>query len=152
RGGVVVAQRARARFLLAAGDVLTRSILHAQQVELGFRPQGVAVLGVELGLIGYDEDKATRLMERAAERVGALPGVQAVSRSVRQPLAINYNRNSVFFPERTTPQDRGAIVAATWIDGQYLSTLGVPLLRGRNFTATDVGSSAKVALVTASIL
>ena len=152
RDGLVVAQTAVTLVLLVAAGLLTRSILHAQQVELGFRPQGVAVLGVELGLIGYDEDKATRLMERAAERVGALPGVQAVSRSVRQPLAINYNRNSVFFPERATPQDRGAIVAATWIDSQYLSTLGVPLLRGRNFTATDVAGSPKVALVTESFV
>jgi hypothetical protein len=67
----------------------------------------VAVLGVELGLIGYDERQgdAADGARRGTDRRAA--GVQAVSRSVRQPLAINYNRNSVFFPERATPQDRG---------------------------------------------
>ena len=152
RDGLVVAQTAVTLVLLVAAGLLTRSILHAQRLDLGFRPQGVAVLGVELGLVGYDEEKATRLLERAEERIGALPGVQAASRAVRQPLAINYNRNTIYFPDRTTPQDRGTIVAATWIDSQYLATLGVPLLRGRNVTASDLPSSPRVAIVTESFV
>ena len=147
RDGLVIVQTAVTLVLLVAAGLLTRSILHAQRVDLGFRTEGVAALGVELGLIGYDEPKATRLLERAAERIAAGPGVLSVSRAVRQPLAINYNRNTIFFPERATPGDRGNTVSATWVDEQYLPTLGVPLLRGRNFTASDAGSSAKVALV-----
>jgi putative ABC transport system permease protein len=50
------------------------------------------------------------------------------------------------------PQDRGTIVAATWIDDQYLATLGVPLLRGRNLTAADGAGSARVAIVTESFV
>jgi predicted permease len=148
RDGLVVLQTAVTLVLLVTAGLLTRSILHAQQVDLGFRAGGVAVLGTELGLIGYDETRATRVMERAAERIGALPGVQAVSRSVRQPLAINYNRNSVFFPDHPTPDDRGTSIDATWVDASYFNTLGIPLLRGRNFTPADTAKSAKVAIVT----
>jgi len=147
RDGLVVVQTAVTLVLLVAAGLLTRSILHAQQVDLGFRTQGVAALGMELGLIGYDDVKATRLFERAAERIAALPGVIAVSRAVRQPLAINYNRNTIFFPERSTPGDRGTTIAATWVDPQYLVTLGVPLLRGRNFASGDTPTSGKVAIV-----
>src|SRR4029453_12792406 len=82
RDGLVVLQTAVTLVLLVAAGLLTRSILHAQAVNLGFRFTRVAVLGAELGLIGYDETRATRVMERAAERIGALPGVQAVSRVV----------------------------------------------------------------------
>jgi len=147
RDALVIVQTAVTLVLLVAAGLLTRSILHAQQVDLGFRTQGIAALGTELGLIGYDDARATRLFERAAERIGALPGVLSVSRAVRQPLAINYNRNTIFFPERRTPGDRGTSIAATWVDGQYVSTLGVPLLRGRNFTSGDTPTSAKVAIV-----
>jgi predicted permease len=147
RDGLVVLQTAVTLVLLVAAGLLTRSILHAQQVALGFRTAGVAALGVELGLIGYDEPKATRLLERAAERIAAAPGVLSVARAVRQPLAINYNRNTLFFPGRAAPGDRGAVVSATWVDEQYVATLGIPLLRGRNFTEADTGSSTKVALV-----
>ena len=147
RDGLVVLQTAVTLVLLVAAGLLTRSILHAQQVNPGFRTQGVAVLGVELGLIGYDEPRATRMLERAVERVAAIPGVLSVSRAGRQPLAINYNRSSVYFPGRATPADRGITISATWVDEHYLATLGVPLLRGRNFTAADTPASAKVALV-----
>jgi predicted permease len=147
RDGLVVLQTAVTLVLLVAAGLLTRSILHAQRVDLGFRTNGIAALGAELGLIGYDEKKATQLIERAVERIAAQPGVQSVSRVVRQPLAINYNRNTIFFPERQTPDDRGTSIDATWVDGTYFSTLGVALLRGRNFTAGDTPTSPKVAIV-----
>ena len=147
RDGLVVLQTAVTLVLLVAAGLLTRSILQAQRVDLGFGTRGVATLGTELGLIGYDAPKASRLMERAAERVAAIPGVQSVSRAVRQPLAINYNRNTVFFPEHAQAGDRGTPISATWVDDKYLATLGVPLLRGRNISTADTPSSAKVALV-----
>jgi predicted permease len=147
RDGLVVLQTAVTLVLLVAAGLLTRSILHAQRVDLGFRPGGVAALGTAYSLIGYDETKATRLMERAVEHIAALPGVESVSRVVRQPLAIDYNRNQVFFPDRETPDDRGTSVDATWVDANYFSLLGVPLLRGRNFTSADTAQSTKVAIV-----
>ena len=147
RDGLVVLQTAVTLVLLVAAGLLTRSLLHAQRVDLGFRAQGVAALGTELGLIGYDEPKATRLMERAAERIAALPGVQAVSRTVRQPLAINYNRNTVTFPGQNIADDRGVSIDATWVDRHYFETLSIPLLRGRGFTDADTEHSAKVAIV-----
>jgi predicted permease len=147
RDGLVVLQTAVTLVLLVAAGLLTRSILRAQQVDPGFRTEGVAALGAELGLIGYDDKKATQLIERAAERIGALPGVLSVSRAVRQPLSINYSRNTVFFSEGQAPDDRGTPIDATWVDGHYFSTLSVPLLRGRAFTATDTPTSPKVAIV-----
>jgi hypothetical protein len=66
---------------------------------------------------------------------------------VRQPLSINYNRNNVFFPDRNGPTERGTTVSATWVDERYFATLGVPVLRGRNFTTGETPSSAKVAIV-----
>src|SRR5262245_53580422 len=146
RDGLVVLQTAVTLVLLVAAGLLTRSILHAQRVDLGFRTEGIAILGAELGLIGYDEPKATRMIERAVERIGALPGVQSASRVVRQPLAINFSRNTIFFPERPT-DDRGTSIDVTWVDDRYLPTLSVPVVRGRNFTAADTKTSPKVAIV-----
>ena len=77
----------------------------------------------------------------------AIPGVTSVARAVRQPLAINYNRNTIFFPETSVPGDRGTPISATWVDERYFKTLGVPLLRGRDFTTAETPTSAKVAIV-----
>jgi predicted permease len=147
RDGLVILQTAVTMVLLVAAGLLTRSIFHAQQVDLGFRTEGAVALSTELSLIGYDEARASRLFVRAAERVGAIPGVSSVSRAVRQPLAINYNRNTIYFPEHAVPGARGTSIAATWVDDKYFATLGVPLLRGRNFTTAETPKSAKVAIV-----
>ena len=147
RDGLVALQTAVTLVLLVTAGLLTRSILQAQRVDLGFRAEGAAALGVEFGLIGYNEARASALLARAADRVRAIPGVTSVARTVRQPLSINYSRNGIFFRDKTVPGDRGTPVSATWVDEHYFRTLDVPLLRGRDFTSADTPSSTKVAIV-----
>jgi predicted permease len=107
----------------------------------------VVALSTELSLIGYDNARSAALFARAAERVAAIPGVSSVSRAVRQPLGLNVTRNTVFFPERAKPGELGVLVDATWVDEHYFSTLGVPLLRGRHFRATEPGGTTRTAIV-----
>jgi predicted permease len=152
RDGLVVAQTAVTLVLLVTAGLLTRSIAEARRTDLGFHAAGLAVLGTEVGLIGYDEKRAEALYERAIERVRAIPGVESAAATVRQPLAINYNRNSIFFPERMQPGDQGVPIAATWADEAYFGTLGVALVRGRNFTGVDTPESPKVAVVNESFV
>ena len=81
------------------------------------------------------------------DRTRALPGVQAVSLSLRQPLALNYTTNTVFFPDRQQSGDAGLPISATSVDSEYFTTLGVPLLQGRTFNAADTPASPRVAIV-----
>ena len=151
RDGLVILQTAFTVVLLVAAGLLTRSIIEARRLNLGFTPAGLASVSAELGLVGYTEPRARPIYERALARIRALPGVQSASRTVRQPLAINYNRNGVFMPGQQ-PGDQPAIVAATWVDDAYFQTLGVPLLRGRNFTSGDTPTSTSAAIVTESFV
>jgi macrolide transport system ATP-binding/permease protein len=148
RDGLVAAQTAVTLVLLVAAGLLTRSIIEARQTDIGFRTGGLAVLGTEVGLIGYDEQKAAALYDRVLERVRALPGVESATATIRQPMAINYNRNSTFFPERMQPGDSPIPIGATWVADNYFDTLGIPILQGRTFTTADVPGSARVAIVT----
>jgi predicted permease len=147
RDGLVILQTAVTLVLLVAAGLLTRSILRAQQIDLGFRTGGVVALSAELSLVGYEDARATQLYERVADRVRAMPGVEIVARAVRQPLAINYNSNAVFFPERPSTETAGTPIAATWVDDGYFAALGVPLLRGRAFTTADKEGAPRVAIV-----
>ncbi|HTM26681.1 MAG TPA: ABC transporter permease [Vicinamibacterales bacterium] len=147
RDGLVVLQTAVTLVLLVAAGLLTRSILKAQDITLGFRTDGVVALSAELSLVGYDDARATRLYEAAADRVRGMPGVVSVSRAVRQPLSINYTNNTIFFPERAAALPRGTSIGATWVDEHYFATLGIPLLRGRNFDRGDTASARRVAIV-----
>ena len=147
RDALVAGQTAVTLVLLVAAGLLTRSILEARQIELGFRTTGVAALSAEVGLVGYDEKRAQQFFDQAVARVRSIPGVQSAARASRQPLAINYNRNRIFLAERHRPGDEGALVAVSWVDGEYFDTLAVPLLRGRTFGAADSLASPGVAIV-----
>jgi predicted permease len=147
RDGLVALQAAVTLVLLVSGGLLTRSIIEAQRIKLGFEPEGLVAVSTELGLIGYDETRSMQFFDRALERVRAIPGVREASATARQPLAINYNRNSVFFPERHQAAHEGLPIAATWVDPDYFPTLGVPVLRGRNFIRADSKDAPKVAIV-----
>jgi predicted permease len=147
RNVLVAGQTAVTLVLLVAAGLLTRSIFEARKIDLGFRTTGVAALAAEVGLVGYDEKRATQFFDRAIERVRAIPGVQSATRATRQPLAINYNRNRIFLPERHRPGDEGALVAVTWVDSEYFETIGVPVLRGRRFGTADSMTSTRVAIV-----
>src|SRR4051812_9320811 len=147
RDGLVILQTAVTLALLVPAGLLTHSILRAQDIALGFRTGGVVALSTELSLVGYDETRATQIYERVADRVRVMPGVGLVSRAVRQPLAVNYNTNAVFFPDRPRADGRGVTVAATWVDRNYLTTLGIPLLRGRDFSPADTPGAPRVAIV-----
>jgi predicted permease len=147
RDGLVAAQTAVTLVLLVTAGLLTRSILAARGTDIGFRAGGLAVVSTEVGLIGYDDTRADALYDRIIERVRAIPGVESASATVRQPLAINYNRNSVFFPDTMQPGADATPIAVTWVDEAYFQTLGVPLLRGRNFTRVDTPQTTKIAIV-----
>jgi predicted permease len=86
RDGLVAAQTAITLVLLVAAGLLTRSIIEARRIDLGFRPGGIAALAVDVGLIGYDETRAKQLYERATERIRTIPGTVAAARAQRQPL------------------------------------------------------------------
>jgi predicted permease len=145
--GLVAVQTAVTLVLLVGAGLLTRSVMQAQHVSLGFNQDGLVAVSAEYSLLGYTDQRATQIFEQVRDRVRALPGVQSVSLSLRQPLALNYSTNTVFFPDRQQPGDQGVSVSATSVDGEYFTTLGVPLLQGRNFSAADTPTSARVAIV-----
>lgn len=148
RDGLVAAQIAVTMVLLVTAGLLTRSLMAAQKIGIGFEPAGVAVVSTELGLIGYDDARAERLYATALDRVRAIPGVVAAGLAERTPFSINYNRTNIFIPGRHQPGDiKGYVTDATRVGPEYFTTLGVPILQGRNFGASDTPKSPGVAIV-----
>jgi predicted permease len=148
RDGLVAAQIAVTMVLLVTSGLLTRSLIAAQSINLGFEPRGLAVLSTELGLIGYDDVRAERLYAQALERIRALPGVESAALAERTPFAINYNRNNLFLEGRHQPGDlKGFITDVTRVAPEYFRTLGVPIVQGRNFTSGDTPTSPGVVIV-----
>ena len=147
---LVALQTAVTLVLLVSAALLTRSIIQAQRVSLGFPHDGLVAVGAEYSLIGYSDERANHTFEQVRDRVRALPGVRGASLTLRQPLALNQTRNTVFFPDRQQAGDEGLAMLATSVDADYFSTLGVPILQGRTFTSADTPSSPRVAIVSSA--
>ena len=148
RRGLVTVQIAVSLVLLVMAGLLARNLSVAGRADPGFSPETVAAVTVGLGLVGYGDDEAARFLQRARDRVRALPGVQAVAGASRAPLSMNYSRVGVAPAEWTGPDAESVPVEMAVVDAGYFDALGVPVLAGRVFDdAVDTADSPSVAIV-----
>lgn len=114
---------------------------------LGFDPDRVALVSTNLGMLGYEPERADRFLRDALDRVRSMPGVESPAMTTRPPLDLSFSPARVLVPDHHDPADRGASIVAVEVTRDYFRTLGVPLLRGRTFTTTDTPDSPRVAVI-----
>jgi predicted permease len=147
RDSLVASQMAVTTVLLVVAGLLSRSLMSAQRINVGFKTDGIAVLSAELDMIGYSAERGKAFWETAVPRVRSIPGVDSVSLTERSPFSVNFNRHSVFFPERDALDSKGTTIDVTRVSPEYFETLRVPVLRGRGFTTADTPQSPGVVVV-----
>jgi predicted permease len=147
---LVIAQIALSLLLLASGGLFMMSALGAAGADPGFRLDGGLVVQVDPGLAGYDETQGRQAHLALIERLRAVPGVDAVSIGSRPPFTtIGDSRDVVPAGTPVTQSDDidGAVFSV--IGRDYARTLGLPMLRGRDFTEAELRSGAgeRVAII-----
>jgi len=151
---LVVAQVALSLLLLVGAGLFLRTLVNLQRVEPGFNTRNLLLFGVEPGLIGYKEEKLAQLYQQMAERLEALPGVQAVTFSRMTLLAQGASSRNVYLRSALSaaPDAEGGIRASG--DGyihqvreNFLEAMEIPLLAGRSLKAQDDARAPKVAVV-----
>jgi predicted permease len=147
RDALVVGQLALSLVLLVCGTLLSRGLLTAERTDLGFDPRPIASLSFNLRMNGYDEARAKAFHDRAADALGRLPGVVSVSTASRLPLAPDINMDGVMVPGYHAPAGPDTPVDSVRVGPNYFSTVGVPLVEGREFTRDDVEQNRYVAVI-----
>lgn len=148
-GALVVAEVAVTVVLLVAAGLVLKSYRALSAVELGFRAERTASVRVTLPRSSYPDPEARAAFARAlVERVRSLPGVRSAAISYRVPLD-SERWTRTFYPERYTSSPGEPAPGAQFnvVGPDYFTTLGIPLARGREFTATDVVDAPGVAIV-----
>ncbi len=131
---LVVAQTTLSMVLLVASGLLLRTFLNLKAVNPGF-DEKVLEANLDTGLL---PENGVELGNRLAARIGQIPGVQSVSFSRFGPIGSGTGRSCCFSPEGYTPapnEDKN--VRTQTVSPGYFRTLGIALLRGRDFSDTD---------------
>ena len=149
RSALVVGEIAIALVLLAACGLLLRSFEKMLAVDLGFRPDHVLAASYSLPREQYRTQAAVdEFNHELIRRLQQLPGVKSAGLTSFLP-ASGSTSNTVFIAEGyVAPKGAGMNLATlVTVQGDYLQTMGVPLLSGRFFTPGDTADKQLVAIV-----
>jgi putative ABC transport system permease protein len=139
--------------LLTGAGLMFQSFLRLQAVDPGFNPQRVAAFDVSLNGPQYGSSARRRQFYREArERLAKVPGVRAAAAISNLPLS-GFESLSFFFIEGTPPPSAGKAPFAEnrKIMPGYFETMGVSLLRGRDFTDKDAPDQPSVCIINETI-
>ncbi len=145
---LVVAQIAVSVILLAGAGLLTRTMIQLSQVNTGLNAQDVLTMEVPISGNGRSDADAKALYDRMRLEIGALPGVSEVGVGSTMPLRKTEFQLEVKGEGRNLatgePMPRAEFRTAS---PEYFRAAGIPLLRGREFSTTDRGGTARVVIL-----
>jgi len=147
RSALVVAEVALALVALIGAGLFLRSMQQAQQVDTGFEMERLALMNINPINAGYEPGRTMQLYDELLERLAAVGGVESIALSANRPLGGGFMR-TVFPAGRPEDAENSGILTMTNIVSPgYFDTLRIPLLRGRDFTASDTEDAPMVAII-----
>jgi predicted permease len=138
---LVVAQIALSLLLIAGAGLFLRTLENLQNLDAGFRHEGVLLIDFDARRAGYQGARLTSLFQESVQQIERLPGIQSVSLSITTPLnsGVSY---SVTFPGQPPHE-----TIANTVSPHYFDTMRTPILLGRDFTPADDVSAPRVVIV-----
>ncbi|HEX5706696.1 MAG TPA: ABC transporter permease [Pyrinomonadaceae bacterium] len=153
RGAFVVAEVALALMLLVGAGLMARSFMRLQSVDPGFRAENVLTMRLTLPASKYrEEPKRTAFYKEAVARIGALPGVESAGAVTYLPFSGPGSATRFTVVDRPPPPPEQSMTTDVRLsDANYFRTMGIPLLRGRNFNESEQTEARRVVLISESL-
>lgn len=142
---LVAGQVALTLALLSTAVILVLSLRALQNRDFGFRTAQITGFSVDAKRNGHTPARLRALEEAIVAKLGALPGVTAVGFGKARVLGGDYWRN--YFDVEAGEKTARAYAVVDAVSPGYFAALGVPVLRGREFTARDSGPRFRAAVV-----
>ena len=152
RSGLLVAQIAFSMLLLVVGGLFARTLARARSMDPGFDPRGVYIASFDLELANLDSASGGRVAATIVERARAIPGVRSAALSTMLPLGgggLGLGRIEVAGREPPAGQEGEGGWREDWnvVTPGYFPTMGIPLIRGRDFAESDRAGAGDVAIL-----
>jgi predicted permease len=147
RAALATAQVALSMMLLVSAGLFLKSLYQVSKVDLGLALDNVITFRISPELNGYKTEQSVALYERLEDALAATPGVTGVTAGMVPLLAGSNWGNSVRVQGFEAGPDTDTGSRFNQVGPDYLRTLGIPLLAGREFTRADAIDAPKVAIV-----
>ena len=153
RGVLVAVEVALSLVLLVGAGLMINSFLRLQSVNLGFNPDNVLAVPLSLSRSKYPEDhQQVAFYQSALERLQTLPGVLSAGATTGLPLTLSISGTDFRIEGHPEPEaGKEMIITTRSISPGYFGTLGIRLLKGRDFSDRDNKNAPKVAVINSEL-
>lgn len=147
RATLATSQIAISMALLVCAGLFTKSLMNVSRVELGIQVDHLLTFGVSPELNGYTPERSRQLFQRLEDELAAQPGVTSVTAALVPALAGSNWGTSMSVEGFKSGPDTDTHSNYNEVAPDYLKTMGIRLLAGREFTRADILGAPKVAVV-----
>jgi putative ABC transport system permease protein len=149
---LVAGQVAFTMLLLAGAGLFMRSLWNLRNQDLGLKTENVITFSIQPSLNGYDTPRSIALLDQTRARIASIPGVISVGSGDVATLSGDDEGSNITAEGGPQLAEELQDVDRIAISPNYFSTLGVPLLSGRELTEADGATAPKVALASESMV
>jgi predicted permease len=147
RFALATSQIALSMLLLVLAALFTQSLANIARIDLGMQTESLLTFGVAPNLSGYTVPHSAQVFEQIEQQLKQQPGVLSVTDSMVPLLANTGWGASLEVEGYEAPSSGNASTNMTYGGTEFLKTLGIPLIAGRDFSEADSMDRPKVAIV-----
>jgi predicted permease len=147
RKALLVVQATLSVVLVAGATMLGRSLNKLEHQDFGYQIQGRVVVDMNNPPASYTQPKLQALYRQLEEHLNRLPGVQGSGLAMYNPLTDNWGELIMVAGHPASKLSEESNASWDRVSVDYLQNFGMPILRGRTFTAADNETTVPVAIV-----
>jgi len=144
---LVVSQVALSLVLLFAAGLFVRTLVNLETTDIGFSRENLLLFGIAPREAGYSGERFAELCRDIQSRVAVLPGVKSATSSLHLLLSGSRRSNSITVPGHNDKTGDHPSVDVLPVAVDFMQTMGIPLLAGRDLSVGDDENAPKVALI-----
>jgi predicted permease len=134
---LVAGQTALSVTLLVGAGLFIRTLVTLKSTDIGFHRENIVIFDIDPTALGYKGHRLRTFYEELLEKTRGVSGVHSAALSGMTPMG-EYARSRTFSAEGYQPREGERLVAySNPVSSQYFTTLGIPMLLGRDFRRGD---------------
>ncbi len=144
---LISGQVALSTLLLAAAGLFVRTLVNLTRIDPGFEARQLLIFSVDGSRSGYEDGNLVGLYERIREKVAAIPGVRAATLSDVALISGSESDSTLTIPGYKANSGHAPSTNVMRVGSRFLTTMGIPLIVGRDLGDQDGRKVPRVAVV-----